>query len=1233
MAPSPAPLEIRLLGGFACSVHGSPATGVNYDKMRALLAYLAVGQGRDHQREALAELLWSGNDPVTARGNLRRTLSDLRRVLESPAGPPLFEASRNSLRLLAPARVDVHLFLAPAPAAMAPHAHHTRLTQLYAGEFMAGFHLPDSPEFDHWLQVQRQTLHRRALALLEQLSNFHEPLGDYDRALPFALRQLELEPWDESAHRRVIRLHALAGQVGAALSQFDACCRVLQQELGIAPGPETQQLVKQIRARQDSPAQQAAIAPASGSAAAAATAARRPITVLFCALRPDNLHDPDDIAERLAAPRARWIGILQGYSGHLVPLPGGGLLAYFGYPLAQELSAVHAVHAALALLQEPAEGIGMRVGIHAGVAVTGSDLRHPDPVGTLSAIAMRLPDGTGNRSVVISHDAHALVAGYFHCTSLGTQSMPELPRPQEVFRVDGATGARTRLDAAADLSPLVGRQAQLARLQAIWQRARHGATQVVLLHGEAGIGKSRLVHAFRQQIARQPHVVRVLHCSAESAQSPWQPVLALLATQLGFAAGDSPQARTRKLAEHVAAANPAGAQEAVGLLRELYALPPADSNPPPAAANALHRHKVTMLLGALLLQPAGGMPLVLVAEDLHWADASTLELLHSLAGPLARGALMAIFTARPGFALPFPVQALALGPLSGPEMEQLVARARPDLPGTALRRIVARADGVPLYAEELAKTARQQDGTQIPGTLHEMLSARVDRLGGARRSAQIAATIGREFGLELLRRVLPADSPALEDALHRLQDEGLVERVDASGGLFRHALIQEATYQSQTRAERQEAHRRIASVLDQHYPELVASQPELLARHQAGGGDIRQAIASWARAGQRAIHASAHQEAMAHFQAALDLLSTLPAAPDRDQTECALLLGLGPALHATEGYGSEEATLVAQRISALHHGLADHTARFQAEWARLRTTLAARGPRGVPQAAAQLLQLAGEDPVSQQAAHYVAAVATFWLGEFEASRSHAARALTLYGPQHHALMLERFGEDLSVSYAGHLSWALCFLGQPDEAQAVRARMFQQARAMQHPKTLAMALLFATMLSRWLNQHAQTLSLSTECLALTRQHGMVHWAVTSAAMQGWAEVLHAGGQDLTELVANALASNEQSPAYAALRLVGLAEVHMHLGRYDEALEWLSQAQASEADSGCLQYAAETCRLQGECLLARMPPDPAAAGSALRRALAISQQQGARMLELRAAGNLARHPGVGSASAQS
>ena len=257
MAPSPAPLEIRLLGGFACSVHGSPATGVNYDKMRALLAYLAVGQGRDHQREALAELLWSGNDPVTARGNLRRTLSDLRRVLESPAGPPLFEASRNSLRLLAPARVDVHLFLAPAPAAMAPHAHHTRLTQLYAGEFMAGFHLPDSPEFDHWLQVQRQTLHRRALALLEQLSNFHEPLGDYDRALPFALRQLELEPWDESAHRRVIRLHALAGQVGAALSQFDACCRVLQQELGIAPGPETQQLVKQIHARQDSPAQQA----------------------------------------------------------------------------------------------------------------------------------------------------------------------------------------------------------------------------------------------------------------------------------------------------------------------------------------------------------------------------------------------------------------------------------------------------------------------------------------------------------------------------------------------------------------------------------------------------------------------------------------------------------------------------------------------------------------------------------------------------------------------------------------------------------------------------------------------------------------------------------------------------------------------------------------------------------------------------------------------------------------
>lgn len=1215
-------LALRLLGGFRCTVHGRPVEGINYNTMRALLAYLAVEPAQDHSREALAELLWSGKDAVTARGNLRRTLSDLRRVLEPLAGTPLFAVDRHTIRLSAPAEVDVRLFTAPVTGTGAPHQHNAQRVALYGGEFLAGFHLPDNPDFGQWLQVQREALRRRALALLEQLANFHEPLGDPAQALPFALRYLALAPWDESAHRRVMRLYALAGQPAAALGQFDACRQVLQTELGLAPGAETLQLAERIRARHRLDGWSQRPAEAARPEPPALPAGRRQVSILVCEMQLRDVDDPDDAIEVLAPARSLGAGILQRLHGHLVPMQGGALMAYFGYPQARENSAVHAVQAALDLVRQTRSDIRLRVAIHTGMILTGPDALQPDVIGATSAIAVHLLRCIGADGVAVSQATHALVDGHFTSTPLGPHTLPDVAQPLEVFRIERARGACSRLEAAAQRTPLVGRRAELERLMALWQAARPTTARLVLVHGDAGIGKSRLVHVFRQQIAGQAHAERTLRCFPEYSHSPWHPVLVLLADLLGFSPADSPEQKTRRLVQAVMATDPARAPATIPLLADLYGLPPAQGFPAPVPAAGLQRQRVGDLLGTLLLGPPQAAPLLLVVEDLHWADASTLELLRQITRPGNDRPLLAVFTARPGMAPPFEAEGLPLAPLAESEIGQLIADVRPDLPAEARLSIVARADGVPLFAEELARAATPGNGDRIPGTLHDLLVARIDQLGTARHTACMAAAIGREFRVDLLRKLTAPGTDTLAQALDLLHASGLIVRVDAHTCQFRHALIQEAAYQSQTRADRQATHQRLADLLQADYPELTASHPELLARHQAGAGLVRQAIASWTRAGQRAAHASAHREAVAHYRAALQLLMTLPATAERDQKECAILVGLGLAMHTSQGYGSEEASRIAMRVSILRGALADHTERFQAEWTRLRNRLAAHGPRGVPQAAIHLLQLAGEDPVSQQAAHYVAAMATFWLGEFEASRGHAARALALYGPHHHTLMLERFGEDLSVSYAGHLSWALCFLGQTDEAQAVRAHMFQQARRMQHPKTLAMALLFATMLSRWLNQHAQTLSLATETLALTRQHGMVHWAATSAALQSWAEVLHAGRRDVVELAAVAAASNAQAPAYAALRHVGLAEMLMHLGRFEEASGQLRQAQAAEAATGCCPFAAETLRLQGACLLARQPPDPDAAAGAFAQALALSQRQGARMLALRAADSLAQ-----------
>lgn len=1228
-------LSLALLGHPDIRVFGAPVDA-GYAKLRGLLALLALSAETPLRREYLAELFWPDMPPATGRQNLRRALFNLKFAMGEMSH--MLSAKRDAVTLHRQGLwLDVEAFTAATPSCTsAPAPDHCTpclaqiepKTELYRGEFMEGFTLQDCPDFEDWLMMQRETLHRRALALLEQLSNCREQIADYNKALQFALRYTELEPWDETAHRRVMRLYALNGQNSTAIAQYETCCRLLKKELGVLPGEETRQLAERIRNGEIVHEIPAAIPALPPRTVQQPLAELRQVTVLYCELNIATIDDPDEAMALLRAPQARCTEIIRQFSGHIVQSHGGGLLAYFGYPQADEFAARRAVQAALAITREAAHGIEIRAGVHTGLVITGDDSSIPDAVGKTSRLAIQLRQRAAPNEVAISQQTHNLVDWYFDCASLGCQPLSGMTQPVKIFRVSGESGARTRLDRATQLTPLVGRKAEIARLAELWQRAAQGKHQVVLVQGEAGIGKTRLLHALKEHLAGQPHALRELRCFPEFSQSPFYPLIASLEAIFGFAHGDSPEVKSGKLAQYLETHYPVSTRDSVPLLTQLLSLPLSENYQSTALTPQKQKEQTIDILLDLLHALAWQQPLLFIVEDLHWIDPSTLELLSLLVEQAGRGPLLAVFTTRPEFVPPWKnalKSALLLAPLDENDAVEMVVSINDDIPAATLRSIVERADGVPLFIEEMAKIATLDSHANIPATLHDLLAARIDHLGEARFTAQFAATIGREFELDLLRKVSPCDSATLTHNLGALQDAGLILKVDDTTRQFKHALIQEAAYQSQTRADRQAAHGRIAQVLQSDFPEAVTAQPELLARHFAAAGEVWPAIEYWGKAGQLAAGSSANLEAMKHFNSALQLLMTLPADMERNRTEFTILVGFCPVLYAVKGFGSEDATRANARISELSGLLEDNPELFMAKWAQVMNTVASAGScKGETlQIALQLIDMASNDPLRKQAAFDAVATAAFCMGEFETARSHAEQALALYHPDHGQTLQEQFGEDLSIASAAYLSSALYFLGFLDLAQQAHKQSLKQARKLAHPHTLAQSLYFTSAFCRWMRQPAETLSLSAEAISISQQHDFPVWLACAEMTHGWALVMHGQkAKGIDEIKSGIAGMRVTISGMPVTFLSALAEAYMHLNMHDEALAVLAEAQDDAARTGDHHFNAELHRLKGECLLALAPSNAAQAEACFDQALAVSRKQQAKSLELRAAMSMAR-----------
>jgi class 3 adenylate cyclase len=683
-------------------------------------------------------------------------------------------------------------------------------------------------------------------------------------------------------------------------------------------------------------------------------AERRQVTVMFCDLvastELSRQLDAEDYRAVVRAYQAAAAAALQPYDGYIAQYLGDGLLVYFGWPRAHEDAAPRAVHASLALLDAlgplhanhlvPHYGvrIAVRIGLHTGMAVIGDmgsgDRSEPLAMGDTPNLAARIQGLAVPDTVALSAATARLIHGAFALEDLGTHALKGVAEPMQIFRVLHPIEAPHDEEEVPALGGpmLVGRDEGIGLLRRRWEQAREGLGQVVLVSGEAGIGKSALVRAVRQHIG-QEGVMRITYrCSPYHTHRAFYPIIVHLERLLQFERDDPPVTRLTKL-ERMLMKYTFPLEEVVPLFAALLSVPlPEGAYPALALTPQQQRQHTHDALLAWLWEDAQRQPVLMVWDDVHWADPSTLESLGLLVDQIPTSPILAVLTFRPEFVPPWPprshMTSLTLNRLERPQIEALVRQQAGGkmLPPEVVAHIVAKIDGVPLFVEELTKMILESallreeaeqyaltgplSAVTIPATLQDSLLARLDRLPTMREVAQIGAVLGREFAYEMLHALVTVDERTLLDRLEQLVATELLYqrgRPPRATYTFKHALVQDAAYQSLLKRTRQQYHQQVATLLEARFPETVVTAPEVVAHHYTEAGCADQALPLWRQAGQRALQRSANLEGIEHLTKGLAALATLPDTTDRLQHELDLHVALGPAFIATRGYASPEA--------------------------------------------------------------------------------------------------------------------------------------------------------------------------------------------------------------------------------------------------------------------------------------------------------------------------------------
>ena len=996
------------------------------------------------------------------------------------------------------------------------------------------------------------------------------------------------------------------------------------------------------------------------------TAERRQLTVMFIDLVGSTILaqqlDPEDFREVLFVYQELFDSIIQKYQGLVVQHQGDGIVAYFGFPIAQEDDPRRAILSGLdmlaamdalnqRLLKEKGLTIKVRLGLHTGMVVVGTaggqgqSLMHA--IGEGPNLASRIQNEARPNTLVISEVTKKLVSAHFETEHLGAFNLKGFAEPMELFLVLRER-EKDLLDmmSASNLTPLVGREWERAKILACWDLARQSNGQFVLVSGEAGIGKTRLVYSIAAEITPGGKPPQNFRCLSYHCNASFQPIIERLQLEIGLDHEANHKVRLDKLEEYLKARginNPLD----IALFAALLFIPLLGRYEELSMPAERRKSLTTAALVRWMLD--GNTPSMILFEDIHWADPSTLELLGLILESIATSPILFIATARPEFQLSWKIGShivqIILNRLTRLQSESMIRQLASDLPAIVLQDLLTKTDGNPLFVEEVTKWLLESGvleqtkygyqlkgslkSVSIPNTLQDSLMARLDRLGPAKEVAQICATIGREFSYTLVKAISQLSDETLIEGLSKLVSaQLLVSRGEIPNSFytFKHALVQETAYMSLLKKRRQEFHRRIVDALEKSLSGVIRSNPELLAYHCTEAGLLEQAIPYWKRAGELALSRSAHAEAINHFKDGLLVLHQLPDSDQKIQNEILFQISLGVPLTALRGYGSSEVEETYARASKLCQQAGENSLLVPALYGLWRYYLLRSDYNEAIMLSEKILSLAqkSKDPLNLVVAHRASGSTNFYLGELDKAWLHLKEIISSKtAPKQRTGTLLYDVVDAWVTARSYGSWTLWLQGYADQAIKQSSLAIEAAYKLNHPFSKALTQSFASWLHQFRGENAQALQCAKEGLTIAEENGFAFWIGWGKVLECWALDVEGNGIQLSAMQEGLdiwYATGSKLGSSYFLFLMG--ERFLAHGDLPAAWQCVDRAKEFNEKTGELFWKAEICRLEGMLHLASADHDIEKAEWCFRQALQIAASQKAKSLELRAATSLAR-----------
>jgi class 3 adenylate cyclase/predicted ATPase len=1001
------------------------------------------------------------------------------------------------------------------------------------------------------------------------------------------------------------------------------------------------------------------------------TAERRQVTVMFSDLVGSTAlsarMDPEDLRNVISAYQSCVAEIVNRFDGFVAKYMGDGVLVYFGYPEAHEDDPERAVRAGLELVAavsclKAEAALQTRVGIATGLVVIGDLIgsgasQETAVVGKTPNLAARLQDVAEPDMVVVAESTRRLLGNLFELDDLGAKNLKGINEPAQAWAAVRPSSVESRFEAfhASGLTDLVGRQEELDVLMRRWSNVLNGQGQVVLLSGEAGIGKSRLTAALVERLATEPHARLRYFCSPRHTDSALYPIISQMERAAGFARSDTAQTKLDKL-DTVLAQSFTPLQDRA-LFADLVSLPNDGRYPTIDMSPQRRRQRTLEALTTQTVALAEQTPLLMIFEDIHWIDPTSLEALGRGIDRIKAVGVLLIITHRPEFEPPWIgrpyVTTLTIRRLGERDIAAMIdgVAGNNPLPASVRQDIIERTDGIPLFVEEMTKAVLEAEGEgaaaqalsmvpspvlAVPASLHASLMARLDRLGPAKEVAQIGAVIGREFSHALLAAAARKPEAELGSALDRLIEAGLLFRQGVpphATDLFKHALVQDAAYGTLLREPRRVLHARIGETLESQFREIAENQPELLARHFTEAGLIEKAAELWGKAGQRSFVRSALVEATVQFSNALDQIATLPATPALRREEIKLQVALLQPLMFVKGFtppetkaAVERARLLIEKAEALGEPPEDPLLLFSVLYGFFMANTFAFNGEVCRNFAAQLLALAEKQGATVQLGmgHRSMGFAQIMTGDFGKGRTHLDSAIALYDPKEHRPLAPRFSGDIrevSLSFRSFTSWSL---GYPDAALADVNHAVKYAEEVAKSPSLMLTLVLTSMTQLLLGNYAAAKAQTDEMIALAEEKGASFIKVIGIAFQGCALAMNGQAPDAVKTMTVAMTGYQSAGAslYMPFWLSYLTRAYAELNKCDDAARCVRKAITVVTTTGETWCEAEVYRMAGEIAMKSPTPDAAKAAEYFDRALAVARKQQAKSWELRAAMSMAR-----------